>query len=253
MPDPAPRLTRNDIARRVARDLPDGAVVNLGIGIPALCANFVPPGTEVRYMAENGILGFGEHHPDGEGDPDVMDAGGKFPRRVPGMAFFDSAAAFAMIRGGHIDVTVLGGLQVSRHGDLSNWMIPSRGIGSIGGAMDLAANTKRVIVAMEHTAKPSRPATPPAKAPASRPGVPHLAGLLPNGEAAKVVDECDYPLTARRCVSMIVTDIAVIDVLPEGRGLLLREVAPGWDSASVQALTATQLQVPATPRLMTFS
>ncbi len=216
MPDPAPRLTRNDIARRVARELPDGAVVNLGIGIPALCANFVPPGVEVRYMAENGVMGFGEHYPDGEGDPDVMDAGGKFPRRVPGMAFFDSMTAFAMIRGGHIDVTVLGALQVSREGDLANWMVPQRGIGSIGGAMDLAANTRRVIIAMEHTAK---------------------------GDAAKIVEACTYPLTARRCVSMIVTDIAVIDVLPDGRGLLLREVAPGWDAAAVQAVSGARLAV----------
>jgi 3-oxoacid CoA-transferase subunit B len=200
----------------VARELPDGAVVNLGIGIPALCANSVPPGVDLRYMAENGMLGFGEHHPDGEGEPDVMDAGGKFPRRVPGMAFFDSVASFDMIRGGHIDVTVLGALQVSRHGDLSNWMIPARGIGSIGGAMDLAANTKRVIVAMEHTAK---------------------------GDTPKIVEECTYPLTARRCVSMIVTDIAVIDVLPDGRGLLLREAAPGWDAESVQALTGARLEV----------
>lgn len=216
MPDPAPRLTRQDIARRVARELPDGAVVNLGIGIPALCANYLPPGVEVRYHAENGILGFREIHPDGEGDPDLMDAGGKFPKIVAGMAFFDSVESFALIRGGHVDVSVLGGLQVSRRGDLANWMIPQRGIGSIGGAMDLAANTKRVIVAMEHTAK---------------------------SDAAKLVDECAFPLTARRCVSMIVTDIAVIDVLSDGRGLLLREVAPGWDASSVQTLTATRLDI----------
>ena len=276
MPDPAPRLTRQDIARRVARELPDGAVVNLGIGIPAMCANYLPPGVEVRYHAENGILGFREIHPDGEGDPDLMDAGGKFPKIVPGMAFFDSVESFALIRGGHVDVSVLGGLQVSRRGDLANWMIPQRGIGSIGGAMDLAANTKRVIVAMEHTAKAPRN-------PSSASGGPSLLGppqadkddatrgegtslpspsqgegqgrgrhavrstpvkdLLPNGEAAKIVDECAFPLTARRCVSMIVTDIAVIDVLPGGRGLLLREVAPGWDANSVQALSTTRLDI----------
>lgn len=216
MPDPVPRLTRQDIAHRVARELPDGAIVNLGIGIPAMCANYLPPGVEVRYHAENGILGFREIHPDGEGDPDLMDAGGKFPKIVPGMAFFDSVESFALIRGGHVDVTVLGGLQVSRRGDLANWMIPQRGIGSIGGAMDLAANTKRVIIAMEHTAK---------------------------GDVAKIVDECAFPLTARRCVSMIVTDVAVIDVLSDGRGLLLREVAPGWDASSVQTLTATRLDI----------
>ncbi len=268
MPDPAPRLTRQDIARRVARELPDGATVNLGIGIPALCANFVPHGVELRYQAENGILGFGEHYPDGEGDPDVMDAGGKFPKRSPGMAFFDSVESFAMIRGGHIDVTVLGALQVSRHGDLANWMIPTRGIGSIGGAMDLATNTRRVIIAMEHTAKAPAPRPPSSIAGnglgvSSRPGspggpeahTPHPTqekNLLPNSEVAKIVEECDYPLTARRCVSMIVTDIAVIDVLPEGHGLVLRETAPGWDAKSVQALTAAQLQVPAGLKTMTL-
>ncbi len=239
MPDPAPRLTRNDIARRVARELSDGAVVNLGIGIPALCTNFVPPGVNIRYMAENGILGFGEHYPDGEGDPDVMDAGGKFPKPSPGMAFFNSYEAFAMIRGGHIDVTVLGALQVSRQGDLANWMVPQRGIGSIGGAMDLAANTKRVIVAMEHTAR--APTRRPVPSPSQGEG--QGVGLLANGEVAKIIDECTYPLTARRCVSMVVTDIAVIDVLSEGRGMLLREVAPGWDAKSVQALTGARLDV----------
>ncbi len=231
MADPAPRLTRAQIAARVARELPDGAVVNLGIGIPALCANFVPAGIDLRYMAENGVMGFGEQYPDGEGDPDLMDAGGKFPKRVPGMAFFDSSAAFAMIRGGHIDVTVLGGLQVSSEGDLSNWMIPTRGIGSIGGAMDLAANTKRVIVAMEHT----------ARAPAKPGPAGGTSDLLANAEVAKIVDHCTYPLTARRCVSMIVTDVAVIDVLPDGGGLALREVAPGWDAQSVQAITGARL------------
>jgi len=299
MPDPAPRLTRQDIARRVARELPDGATVNLGIGIPALCANFVPHGVELRYQAENGILGFGEHYPDGEGDPDVMDAGGKFPKRSPGMAFFDSVDSFAMIRGGHIDVTVLGALQVSRHGDLSNWMIPARGIGSIGGAMDLATNTRRVIIAMEHTAKASAPRVPSPlqgegqgvghRSSSARPE--HAAGprisspshgegagggrrtgslggaittnsspqpgpvknLLANGEVAKIVEECDYPLTARRCVSMVVTDIAVIDVLSDGRGLTLRETAPGWDAKSVQAVTAAPLQVPAGLRVMTLN
>lgn len=302
MPDPAPRLTRQDIARRVARELPDGATVNLGIGIPAFCANFVPHGVELRYQAENGILGFGEHYPDGEGDPDVMDAGGKFPKRSPGMAFFDSVDSFAMIRGGHIDVTVLGALQVSRHGDLSNWMIPARGIGSIGGAMDLATNTRRVIIAMEHTAKAPAPRLPspfqgegqgvgrhsssarpepvtaarPEPATAARPelaegprlpsssqgegeGRGRLAAhpsqvknLLANGEVAKIVEECDYPLTARRCVSMIVTDIAVIDVLTEGRGLVLRETAPGWDAKAVQAVTAARLQVPAGLKVVSF-
>jgi len=202
------RLTRLEIAKVAALSLPDGAVVNLGIGIPSLCADFIPPGIDLRYHAENGILGFREIHPDGEGDPNVMDAGGKFPITVPGMAFFDSVRSFDLIRGGHIDVTVLGGLQVSEQGDLANWMIPERMIGSIGGAMDLAVNAGKVVIAMEHTTKNQSP---------------------------KLVKECNFPLTAPKCVDRIVTDIAVIDVTKNG--LLLREVAPGWDVESVQELT----------------
>lgn len=214
MNDPAPRLSRIDIARRAARDLPDGATVNLGIGIPAMCADYIPDGVEVRYHAENGILGFRDLHPQGEGDANIMDAGGSFPKLAPGMAFFDSVESFNLIRGGHIDVTVLGGLQVSRTGDLANWMIPKRGIGSIGGAMDLAANAKRVIVAMEHTARDDSP---------------------------KIVDECDFPLTAQGCVNEIITDIAVIDVTLGG--LVLKEAAPGWSPAEVQALTDAKMSV----------
>jgi 3-oxoacid CoA-transferase B subunit len=212
--DPAPRLDRKGIARRVARDLPSGAVVNLGIGIPSMCADFLTPGVELRYHAENGILGFRELYPPGDGDPNIMDAGGNFPRVVPGMAFFDSVESFNLIRGGHIDVTVLGGLQVSVAGDLANWMIPHRGIGSIGGAMDLAANAKMVIVAMEHTTRSNGP---------------------------KIVDRCDFPLTAPRCVSEIVTDVAVIQIT-EG-GLVLTEVAPGWTAEDVQAITQPHLTV----------
>ncbi len=210
--DPAPRLSRADIARRAARMLPDGAVVNLGIGIPSLCADFVPDGVHLRYQAENGVLGYGELLPPEEGDPDLIDASGQFTKMTSGMAFFDSAESFAMIRGGHIDATVLGALQVSERGDLANWMLPSRGIGSIGGGMDLAANTKRVIVAMEHTTKRNEP---------------------------KIVKVCDYPLTAQRCVTEIVTDIAVISVSDDG--LTLTERAPGWSFDDVQALTAATL------------
>jgi 3-oxoacid CoA-transferase subunit B len=214
MTDPAPRLDRAGIARRAARDLEDAWTVNLGIGIPSLCADFLPDGVELNYHAENGILGFEELSAPGEGDPNLMDAGGKFPKRVPGMAFFDSVESFNLIRGGHIDVTVLGALQVSRTGDLSNWMIPKRGIGSIGGAMDLAANAKRVIVAMEHNAR---------------------------GDVPKIVDECDFPLTALGCVDQIVTDIAVIDVNRSARALILKEVAPGWSFDEVQARTQAEL------------
>ena len=210
--DPAPRLTRVDVARRAARMLEHGWVVNLGIGIPSACADFVPEGVYLRYQAENGVLGYGEILPPEDGDPDLIDASGKFTKMTPGMAFFDSAESFAMIRGGHIDATVLGALQVSEYGDLANWMLPSRGIGSIGGGMDLAANTKRVIVAMEHTTKSDEP---------------------------KIVKECTFPLTAQRCVTDIVTDIAVISV--SENGLKLEECAPGWSREDVQALTAAPL------------
>ena len=210
--DPAPRLSRADIARIAAEMLPHGAVVNLGIGIPSLCADFVPEGVHLRYQAENGVLGYGELLAPEDGDPDLIDASGQFTKMTPGMAFFDSAESFAMIRGGHIDATVLGALQVSQQGDLANWMLPSRGIGSIGGGMDLAANTKRVIVAMEHTTKRNEP---------------------------KIVKQCDFPLTAQRCVTDIVTDIAVIKVTENK--LVLTETAPGWTADDVQALTGAEL------------
>ena len=216
--DPAPRLTRVDVARRAARMLEHGWVVNLGIGIPSACADFVPEGVHLRYQAENGVLGYGEILPPEEGDPDLIDASGKFTKMTPGMAFFDSAESFAMIRGGHIDATVLGALQVSEYGDLANWMLPSRGIGSIGGGMDLAANTNRVIVAMEHTTKSNAP---------------------------KIIEECTFPLTAQRCVTDIVTDIAVISVSESG--LKLEECAPGWTAQDVQKLTAAELHRPLKP------
>jgi 3-oxoacid CoA-transferase B subunit len=213
--DPAPRLNRASIAKRAARHLVDGTTVNLGIGIPAMCADFLPDGVELLYHAENGILGFKELSAPGEGDPNLMDAGGKFPKLVPGMAFFDSVESFSLIRGGHIDVTVLGALQVSRSGDLANWMIPQRGIGSIGGAMDLAANAKKVVIAMEHNAR---------------------------GDIAKIVDECAFPLTAPGCVDEIITDIAVIEIDRENGLMVLREVAPGWTFDDVQARTEARLE-----------
>ncbi len=213
--EPAPRLNRAAIAKRAARDLVDGSTVNLGIGIPAMCADFLPDGVELLYHAENGILGFKELSEPGEGDPNLMDAGGKFPKLVPGMAFFDSVESFSLIRGGHIDVTVLGALQVSRSGDLANWMIPKRGIGSIGGAMDLAANAKKVVIAMEHNAR---------------------------GDIAKIVEECTFPLTAPGCVDEIITDIAVIEIDHENGLMVLREVAPGWTFDDVQARTEARLE-----------
>tara|TARA_Y100001960_G_scaffold117567_1_gene125846 strand:+ start:1752 stop:2417 length:666 start_codon:yes stop_codon:yes gene_type:complete len=208
------RLPRDVIAMRVAKELQDGDVVNLGIGIPSLCSQYVPEGRTVYYHSESGVLNYGPMAPEGEEDQDLINASGQFLADVPGMSFFDSSQAFGMIRGGHIDVTVLGALQVSSKGDLANWMIPSRGIGNVGGAMDLAVGAKRVIVAMEHV---------------DRNGVP------------KIVEECTFPLTAPSCVSLIVTDIAVISV--ENEGLLLMEAAPGWDASEIQKQTGTDLIV----------
>ena len=199
---------------RVARELQDGDVVNLGIGIPTLCSQFVPEGRAVVYHSESGVLNCGPLAEPGEEDIDLINAGGQFLKLVPGMSFFSSADAFAMIRGGHIDVTVLGAHQVSEKGDIANWMLPERGIGNIGGAMDLAAGAKRIIVAMEHTDREGRP---------------------------KVVKECSYPLTGKGCVSLIVTDVAVMEVTPQG--LLLKEVAPGWSAEDVQSISEPRLIV----------
>jgi len=206
-------LTRELIAMRVARELRDGMYVNLGIGLPTLVAGFLPEGAEVVFQAENGILGYGEIRED-EFDQDVINAGGQPVTLRPGASFFSSDASFAMIRGGHLDVAVLGGLQVSEQGDLANWIVPERGGGSIGGAMDLAAGARRLIVAMEH--------------------------VTPRGEP-KILRRCTYPLTAQRCVNLVVTDLAVIEVTP--RGLLLREVAPGITPDQVQARTDAPLVV----------
>lgn len=209
------RLSREAMAMRVAKEFFDGAVVNLGIGIPTLASSFVPEGRTVIFHTENGALGFGSVLTEREldrVDVDLINAGGQFVSRLPGMCFFDSATSFAMIRGGHIDITVLGGLQVSEKGDLSNWLFPERGIGNIGGGMDLAANTPKVIVAMEHTAKEGKP---------------------------KIVKRCAFPLTAKECVKLVVTDLAVIEVtLP---GLVLKEIAPGWTPQEIQALTEPPL------------
>ena len=208
----APRLDREVIAMRVAKELPDGAYVNLGIGIPTLVSQFVPQGRTIVYHSESGVLNYGPLADEGGADIDLINAGGQFLVPVPGMAFMHSADAFAMIRGGHIDVTVLGAFQVSEQGDLANWMLPTRGIGNIGGAMDLAARARRVIVAMEHTEAQGRP---------------------------KVVRKCTFPLTGSRCVSLIVTDVAVIEVASSG--LVLKEVAPGWAPQEVQGITEPSL------------
>ena len=207
-----PRLDREVIAMRVAKELPNGGYVNLGIGIPTLVSSFVPEGNIVFYHSESGVLNCGPLAEEGEEDIDLINAGGQFLQSVPGMAFFNSADAFAMIRGGHVDVTVLGGHQVSAKGDLANWMLPQRGVGNVGGAMDLCAGAKEVIVAMEHTDRQNRP---------------------------KIVEECTFPLPGKACVSLIVTALAVIQCTAEG--LVLFEVAPGWTAEEVQELTAAKL------------
>ena len=199
---------------RVAKELPAGSVVNLGIGIPTLVSNYLEGDQSVSYHSESGVLNYGPLAEEHEKDYDLINAGGQFLSWVPGMAFFSSDEAFAMIRGGHVEVTVLGALQVSERGDLANWMLPQRGVGNIGGAMDLAVGAKRVIVAMEHTDRQNRP---------------------------KVVKECTFPLTGKGCVSLVVTDLAVIEVTPQG--MVLREIAPDWSASEVQALTEAKLQV----------
>jgi 3-oxoacid CoA-transferase B subunit len=207
------RLDRQTIALRVAKEFPDGSIVNLGAGIPGLAANFVPEGRQVIFHSENGVLGFGGVPSDtADEKPYCLGANGLPFSALPGMCFFHHADSFAMIRGGHIDITVLGALQVSEKGDLANWTFPERGIGNIGGAMDLASGCASVIIAMEH--------------------------LTPKGQL-KILKECSYPLTAAHCVDLIVTDIAVIQVTPEG--LLLKETAPGWTAEEVQLYTEPRL------------
>ncbi len=215
-------LSRELIALRVAQEVREGMVVNLGIGLPTLVSNFLPPDQEILFQAENGILGYGGISEE-EFDPDLINAGGQPVTLVPGASFFDSALSFAMIRGGHIDVAVLGGLEVSEKGDLANWYLPERGGGSIGGAMDLAVGTRRLIVAMTHTTRDGRP---------------------------RVRRQCEYPLTAPAVVDLIVTDLAVIEV--DAEGLLLTEVAPGVDAEFVQSRTEPSLLLSADLREMSL-
>ncbi len=210
------RLSREVIAMRIAKELFDGAVVNLGIGIPTLVSSFISEGIEVIYHTENGALGFGPvvtaEELEEKADSDLVNASGQYVTPLPGMCFFHHADSFLMIRGGHVDITVLGVIEVSEKGDLANWMFPGRGVGNIGGGMDLAFNAERVICATEHTTKDGKP---------------------------KIVKQCSIPLTAPECVDLIVTDIAVIEVTKEG--LVLKEVAPGWSAEDVQALTKPKL------------
>ena len=208
------RLDEETIALRAAKEFEDGMVVNLGYGMPGLCANFIPEGRTVFFQAENGILGYGPLLTDEEKDYELINASDQPVTPMPGMCFFDSAISFDMIRGGHIDVVILGAYQVSEKGDLANWGRPGRPATGMGGGMDLALGGKKLMVMMLHTTKEGGP---------------------------RIVRQCTFPLTARNCVKKIFTDIAVIDVTKQG--LVLREVAPAWTAEEVQALTEAKLIV----------